>query len=178
MFRGIIRYIVLTLVVIGIVLLMGSLVNNGDASFNSSSKNSGTSVKYYTASIRVLDKESKKFLSGGSFILKNSEDEIVDEWNSTENIHRATRLKNGTYVIEQVSAADGYEVADNVTFKILSSDKDVVVYNEVSVEEQKITSNEVSVDNTLSVKSFLSYVVAIVIIGCGFILIVNKKIRV
>jgi len=176
MFRSVIRYVILTFVVIGIVLLFASLVGNKENNkFNS---DNGSNSKYYTASIRVLDKESKKFINGGEFILKNSSDKIIDEWNNSENIHRVTKLKNGTYVIEQVSAIDGYSMTDEVIFKISGSDKNVVVYNEVSEEKEVIGSSEVSVDNTLSVKCFLSYLLAIVTILCGLALVLNKKVRV
>ena len=173
MVRSIIRYIILTAIVIGIVLLMGSLINKDEKTeFNSSKGNN--QINYYTASIKILDKETKKFISGGKFILKNSKDEIVDEWIGTENIHRSTKLKNGTYTIEQTSPIDGYNKTEEVSFKIYNSNKDVDVYNEAH-QKEVISSNEVNVDNTLSVRCFLSYVVALTIIGCGLILIVNKK---
>lgn len=177
MIKKVIRYGILTAIVIGIVLLMSTLLTGENSSFSSSNKNSSNSTKYYTASIRVLDKESKKFITGGEFVLKTSDGEVIEEWTAKDNIKRVSKLTNGTYIVEQKSALEGYEKSDNVTFKISNSSQDVVIYNE-AIAEEVITSNEVSVDNTLSVKSCLSYITAIIVIGSGLFLIVNKKVRV
>ena len=173
MIRNLIRYLILTIIIIGIVVLLSNLFTKGNSNFNSNNKLNNN--KYYTASIRILDKESKKFINGGEFILKTKDGKIIEEWEGNENIHRVSRLKNGTYILEQKSAADGYEKAKNQSFKIDNSDKDVIMFNSVIVEEEVIISNEVTVDNTLSIKSCLSYIVSISIIISGFGLIFLQK---
>lgn len=168
MIGKIIRYVVLAAVVVGIVVVMSTLLNDKN------NENGFSSNKTYTVSIRVMDKETKKFITGGEFVLKTSAGEIIEEWVGTENIKRIAKLKNGTYVIEQKSAADGYEVADDVKFKIYNEGKDVTIYNEVKVEEEKYESEEVVVDNTLSMRSCISYIGSVLIIGFG-ILLINKR---
>lgn len=169
MVKKIVRYVVLALVVVGIVFLMSTLLNDKKSDDNFSSG------KTYTASIRVMDKETRKFITGGEFVLKTSTGEVVEEWIATENIKRVTNLKNGTYVLIQKSAADGYEVADEITFKIYNEGKDVTVYNQVISEEEVIDSEEVVVDNTLSVRSNFGYVISLVVVVFGILLIGKKS---
>ena len=78
MIRNIIRYVGLTIVIIGIVVLMSSFFNRENSNFKSSDKNSKSNTKYYTDSIRVLDKESRKFINGGKFLLKDDDGKVID----------------------------------------------------------------------------------------------------
>lgn len=166
--RKIIRYILIALVVVGIVFLMSTLIDNNEV--KNSLKNNN---KTYTVSIRVMDRESKEFVNGGEFILKSSDGKIIEEWKGTENIKRISNLKNGTYTIVQKSAKYGYEVSKEITFKIYNDEKEIVIYNEVKSKEV-ISNEEIVVDNTLSVKSSFSYVISVILIGLGMIFI-NKK---
>lgn len=174
MIRNIIRYVVLTIIVIGIVALLGSLVNKDSVKFNSDNKLKETSTNYYTASIKVIDKDTNNFIKGGTFVLKNNKNEVISEWTANENIKRINKLKNGTYTLEQKSATEGYEKSDKITFKIYNSSKDVVVYNQKEETKNVVSSNEVSVDNTLSTKSIFVYIISI-IITCYGVVLVNKK---
>lgn len=171
MVRSIVRYVGLTVIVIGIVLLVSNLLNSNNREFKSNKNND--IVKYYSVSIKVLDKETKKFLNGGSFVLKDNEGKIIEEWEQTENIKRIGKLKKGTYVIEQKSSLDGYEMSDKLTFRISNSDKNIDIYN--TVIQEVMSESEVSVDNTLSLKSSFGYVVSIIISCIGIILILNKR---
>ena len=126
MVRSIVRYVGLTVIVIGIVLLVSNLLNSNNREFKSNKNND--IVKYYSVSIKVLDKETKKFLNGGSFVLKDNEGKIIEEWEHTKNIKRIGKLKKGTYVIEQKSSLDGYEMSDKLTFRISNSDKNIDIY--------------------------------------------------
>lgn len=168
MLGKIVRYILLVLVVVGVVFLLNTLID--DDGLN---KNFKTNNETYTVSIRVMDRESKKFVNGGEFVLKTSDGKTIEQWVSKENIKRIGNLKNGTYTIIQNSAAEGYEISEKVTFKIYNEDKDVVIYNDIKVQE--VISNEnVLVENTLSMKDSFGYIIALVFIGIGMIF-VNKK---
>ena len=45
------------------------------------------------------------------------------EWTSTYDIHEIDALPAGTYVLTEVTAPDGYEVAESVTFEVINSRK-------------------------------------------------------
>ena len=170
--RNIIRYIGLTAIVIGVVILISTLLTKDKEGFNSNNKNINN-PKYYTASIKVLDEDSRKFVTGGEFVLKTNDGKVIAEWEGKENIKRISKLTNGTYIIEQKSSAEGYEKSDNKTFRINGESKDITIFNKL--KEEVITSNEVGVDNTLSMKSYFGYIISIMIIGSGLYLIINKK---
>lgn len=172
MVRSIIRYVGLAVIVIGIVLLVSNLLNGDNREFKSNNKNNDI-VKYYSVSIKVLDKETKKFLNGGSFVLKDNEGKVIEEWEQTENIKRIGKLKKGTYVVEQRTSIDGYEMSDKLTFRISNSDKNIDIYN--TVIQKVMVEDEVSVDNTLSLKSSFGYVLSIIISCIGMILVLNKR---
>ena len=167
MIRKVIRYILLALVVVGIVFALSTLTDD-KGEFGKSRDKDG-----YTVSIKVMDMETRKFLADGVFILKSSDGKVIEEWTLKENVKRITNLKNGSYVIVQKSAKDGYEISEPVMFKIYNEGKDVTIYNEVIIEEI-IETEEVNVDNTLSLKNNFVYVVAGILIGIG-ILLVNKR---
>ena len=171
MVRSIVRYVGLTVIVIGIVLLVSNLLNSNNREFKSNKNND--IVKYYSVSIKVLDIETKKFLNGGSFVLKDNEGKVIEEWEQTENIKRIGKLKKGTYVVEQRTSIDGYEMSDKLTFRISNSDKNIDIYN--TLIQKVMVESEVSVDNTLSLKSSFGYVLSIIISCIGMILVLNKR---
>lgn len=168
MISKVIRYIILALFVVGIVFLMNTLIDKNNL------ENGSNDGKTYTANIKVLDKETKKFVGGSEFVLKTSDGKVIEKWVSGDSVKRITNLENGTYLIVQNSAKDGYNISEKVTFKIYNSGKDVVIYNEAIVKE-KIESEEVVVDNTLSLKSCFSYVISFIVIGIGFLLIGKRN---
>lgn len=162
-----IRYLVLVLVVIGVALIVGTVINNNGA------KSFLDKNKTYSVSIKVKDRETKKVITGGEFVLKTSDGKVIEEWVLKDEVKRISKLENGTYVIVQKSALDGYEISDEVTFKIYNQEKEITIYN-VAIIEEIIENKEVFVDNTLSMKSGINYIISFVIIGIG-ILLVNKR---
>lgn len=183
--RNIIRYVGIILVIAGILLVMKNLVTK-DENFSdtSTNKNQTTEVAYYSAKIKLVDKETDAYLEGASFILKNEKDEIIEKWISESNVHLISKLKKGKYTIEQEKAPDGYHLNEEVTsFEVTNKDQEVVIYNTKMTEEeieelrqQNTTSSEVSVDNTLSVKNIWAILGGICSIGLGiFFILIQKK---
>lgn len=176
MIKNIIRYVGLALVIVGIVLVMKNLFETDTNNWNSKNfKNNLEAKTYYQANIKLLDEETNEYIVGSNLVLKNEEEEIIDEWTTKENKHTILKLEKGTYTLEQLETIDGYEKSDNtITFEITSEDKEIVMYNKA---KEKQTSNEVNVDNTLSTKSYITIVVALITLLTGIKLIVfpNKN---
>ena len=80
----------------------------------------------------------------------------------------------------QVSAPENYHLnEDNITFAINSSDKFVTMYNtkmtEEEIKESNTTESDVNVDNTLSSKSILTSIIAIIITILGLNLVYKGR---
>ena len=70
--------------------------------------------------ISKQDATTGKELAGAHLILKDSEDRIVEEWDSTEKVHVITGLlTEKEYTLIETIAPDGYEVnPESVKFTI------------------------------------------------------------
>lgn len=99
--------------------------------------------------ISKQDITTKKELPGAS--LKVEKDGIIiDEWVSTSEKHVIRNLEDGTYVLIEVTAPDGYEVAESITFTVMDgviSNKEIVMFDKpvdkyVYISKQDITTKK------------------------------------
>ncbi|WP_373262268.1 SpaA isopeptide-forming pilin-related protein [Hungatella hathewayi] len=67
--------------------------------------------------ISKQDITTKEELPGASLVV-TKEDVVIDEWVSTSEKHEIKDLEDGTYVLTEVTAPDGYEVAESITFTV------------------------------------------------------------
>ncbi len=78
-------------------------------------------VTMYDAPIQVeiskLDITNDEELPGARLTVKDSEGNLVVEWTSTSEPHKMN-LAAGTYTLTEVTAPDGYEVAESIVFEI------------------------------------------------------------
>lgn len=175
--RTIIKYIGIALVIVGILLVMKNLFTKETNWDNNIEE---TKETYYIAKIKLLDKETKKYLTGSKLILKDENNEIIDEWTTDTKTHTIKELEKGTYTLIQSTAPENYHLNKNsLTFEIKNSDKDVVMYNtkmtEEEIKESNTTKSEVGVDNTLSSKSILTTIIALITITLGLTTIYKVK---
>ena len=65
-------------------------------------------------------------LPGATLAIKDMDGNIVTTWVSTDEPHRVTGLHFGeSYTLTEIRAADGYALADNITFRLIQkSDED------------------------------------------------------
>ena len=65
-------------------------------------------------------------LPGATLAIKDMDGNTVTTWVSTDEPHRVTRLHFGeSYTLTEIRAADGYALADNITFRLIQkSDSD------------------------------------------------------
>ena len=165
MIRNIIKYIGIALVIAGILLVMKNLFSKEfDSSTN---KNS-----YYSATIKLLDKESGNYLEGSKLILKDSNNKVIAEWTTKNNSHILEKLIPGTYTLTQITSPQNYHLnKENVVFEIKNKDKAVTMYNvkmtDEEVKEANTTNTEVNVDNTASSKNILTIITAIITTTIG-----------
>ena len=98
--------------------------------------------------ISKVDAGQGNELVGAALILtKEGQDETVDKWKSDGSIHVVEGLTDGTYTLTELSAPDGYQKAESITFVIkdgkLVEDKNVI--NGVVTMQDKQYTGGVSV---------------------------------
>lgn len=174
--KTIIKYLGIALVIVGILLVMKNLFAKGNDTF----KDKKDEIKYYNATIKLLDNDSKEYVDGAKLVLKDEENKIIAEWTTDKNIYVVENLKNGKYTLTQESTSKYYHKNETgVSFEIRGSNKNVVMYNTKLTEEEikkvNTTESEVNVDNTASSKSILTTIMSIVLIGYGFNIIYKTK---
>ncbi|MCC8045250.1 MAG: hypothetical protein LIP12_07120, partial [Clostridiales bacterium] len=71
-----------------------------------------------TVEISKKDITNDEELPGAHLIVKDEDSNTVDEWTSTDEVHTITNLTVGTYTLTEITAPDGYEVAETITFEV------------------------------------------------------------
>lgn len=177
--KSIIKYLGIALVIVGILLVMKNLFTK-ESSWESDNKLNNT--KYYTANIKLLDKDTKDYIDGAKLVLKDNKNKVVAEWTTGKKVYRVSNLENGEYTLIQTNASENYHLNElEINFEIKNKNKDVVMYNtrmtEEEIKEANTTKSEVGVDNTSSTKNILTSIFAIIItfIGLNKIYKVKKE---
>ena len=73
---------------------------------------------YTKVQISKTDMVTKKELPGAKLTVFDSNNETVVKWTSGKEPHMIEKLKPGTYTLREVTAPDGYEVAEDVKFTV------------------------------------------------------------
>ena len=68
--------------------------------------------------ISKQDITTKEELPGAKLTLTYEDGAVVDEWISTKEPHVITNPKDGTYTLTEVTAPEGYELAESITFLV------------------------------------------------------------
>ena len=178
MIKNIIRYIGIALVIVGILLVMKNLFQKDTNFSNDTNKQNKTT--YYSAKIKLLDKDSKDYLKDSKLVLKNSIGEVVASWTTEEKVYIVNKLEKGKYTLIQETAPKDYYLNENsISFEITNKDKDVIMYNikmtEEEIKDANTTEEEVKVDNTASNKSILTIIISIITTTMGLNLIYKVK---
>lgn len=176
MVRSIIKYVGIALVIVGILLVMKNLFAKDDWSTTNKKE-----TVYYSAKIKLLDKETENYLEGSKLVLKDKDGKVVAEWTTENKVYVVKNLKNGKYNLVQESAPENYHLNETgITFEIKSKDKNIVMYNtkmtEEEIKEANTKETEVGVDNTGTSKNVFIGLLAMLMTGMGLNLIykVNK----
>ena len=178
MIRNIIKYVGIVLVILGIFLVFRNLVSK-DTNWNTNNKKNNKNITY-NVTIKLLDKDSKRYLSDSKLVLKNEQGELVKEWTTTVGEYKVENLKKGKYTLVQLSAPSNYHLnKDNVTFEITNGDKAIVMYNtkmtEEEIKEANTSKSEVGVDNTASNKNIMVSIIGLLMTLAGISSIYKQR---
>ena len=85
--------------------------------------------------ISKQDLTTKEELPGAKLIVTDKDGQTVDSWTSTDEVHVIKNLPDGDYTLTEITAPDGYEMAESITFKVVDGQAvggPVVMYDRVS----------------------------------------------
>lgn len=94
-----------------------------------------------------MDITGGKELPGATLTIKDSEENVVETWVSTEEPHRIVGLPAGTYTLIEEQAPEGYAIAESITFTLTDSlqVQQVVMYDDlikIQISKKDITGDE------------------------------------
>lgn len=93
--------------------------------------------------ISKRDAANSDELPGAKLKISNEEGDIVAAWTSSNTPHKVTDLPDGTYTLTEITAPNGYEIAESITFEVTDGKVDgttVVMYDKRV--ENKTTNND------------------------------------
>lgn len=95
-----------------------------------------------SVNISKQDITSRDELPGAELTVTNkTTDQVIDTWTSTDTPHTITGLKDGVYELTEVTAPDGYQKAESITFTVrdrVVSSETVVMYDTPEEAEKKV----------------------------------------
>ena len=120
--------------------------------------------------ISKQDVTTKKELPGAKLQIKDSDGKVVEEWTSTNATHYIERLPIGKYTLTEITAPNGYEVAETVAFEVLDTGEiqHVVMYDSPVVNTPK----------TGDVNPWIpaaAIILVLVLAGAGVVLVKGRK---
>ena len=89
--------------------------------------------------IPKVDITTNKELPGAELIITNKDGKVVEHWTSTEKPHYIEKLPAGEYTLTEVTAPNGYEIAEDISFTVLpNGDVQRVVMKDAPIPEQPV----------------------------------------
>lgn len=104
-----------------------------------------TEITTFSISVYLYETDSTTFIKGATLRLLNSSGKAVKSWVTSGASQTLSGLAAGTYTLKEVSAADGYDVADDITVVIdedgtITQDgtavSEVIMYNDKSASTE------------------------------------------
>ncbi len=126
--------------------------------------------KTYEVEISKVDVATSEELPGAKLEVTNEKGIVVCKWTSDGTTHKCKNLIAGTYTLTEISAPDGYEVAESITFtldengKLVQDGKEV---DKIVMKDAQTPTTIIDVPDTLSLKSSLSYLLGLIIVLAG-----------
>jgi len=100
--------------------------------------------------ISKVDITNSEEIPGAQLTITDSEGNVVAEWTSTYEVHEIEALPAGTYVLTEVTAPDGYEETESITFTVINSRKiQKVVMKDAPFREVEISKTDITGDKEL-----------------------------
>ena len=89
--------------------------------------------------ISKVDITTNKELPGAELIITNRDGKVVEHWTSTDKLHYIEKLPAGDYTLTEITAPNGYEIAENISFTVLpNGDVQRVVMKDAPIPEQPV----------------------------------------
>ena len=78
-------------------------------------------------------------LPGAELIITNKDGKVVEHWTSTDKPHYIEKLPAGDYTLTEVTAPDGYEIAEDIFFTVLpTGEVQRVIMKDAPIPEQPV----------------------------------------
>ena len=89
--------------------------------------------------ISKVDITTNKELPGAELIITNKDGKVVEHWTSTDKPHYIEKLPAGTYTLTEITAPDGYEIAEKISFTVQpTGEVQRVVMKDAPIPEQPV----------------------------------------
>ena len=89
--------------------------------------------------ISKVDITTNKELPGAELIITDKDGKVVEHWTSTDKPHYIEKLSAGEYTLTEITAPDGYEIAENISFTVLpTGEVQRVVMKDAPIPEQPV----------------------------------------
>ena len=89
--------------------------------------------------ISKVDITTNKELPGAELIITNKDGKVVEHWTSTDKPHYIEKLPAGEYTLTEVTAPNGYEIAEDISFTVLpNGEVQRVVMKDAPIPEQPV----------------------------------------
>ena len=89
--------------------------------------------------ISKVDITTNKELPGAELIITNKDGKEIERWTSTDKPHYIEKLPAGTYTLTEITAPDGYEIAEEISFTVLpTGEVQRVVMKDAPIPEQPV----------------------------------------
>lgn len=102
---------------------------------------------YTKLDISKQDITTKEELPGAKLRLNKEDGTVIEEWTSTNTPHRINKLEPGKYVLTEITAPDGYKLAESITFTVKETGEiqTVTMYDEEDIYD--ITVSKVDAES-------------------------------
>ncbi len=77
--------------------------------------------------ISKIDSATGKELPGAKLEIKDKDGKIIESWTSTDKPHTLEKLPAGEYILHEVSAPKGYELAEDIKFTVKDDGEAITV---------------------------------------------------
>ena len=89
--------------------------------------------------ISKVDITTNKELPGAELIITNKDGKVVEHWTSTDKPHYIEKLPAGEYTLTEITAPNGYEIAEDISFTVLpNGEVQRVVMKDAPIPEQPV----------------------------------------
>ena len=89
--------------------------------------------------ISKVDITTNKELPGAELTITDKDGKVVEHWTSTDKPHYIEKLPAGTYTLTEITAPNGYEIAEDISFTVLpTGEVQRVVMKDAPIPEQPV----------------------------------------